>query len=303
LAQYFTSDFERQISKDAIRAAETDVQLDVMRTWFYQNYEDPAEHTPHDSSEGGYIWIWGGPYDALEELESEFSGVVPDEVINSLAQELEDICWQWAPIPSANDHDHMIEDIALITEYFQNFSNAIIDVEKLLTSEIDDSVSDCFLRLLYVNVITALETYLSDAFINTVMNIPDLMRRFVETAPEFQKEKVPFADLFKEVEGAEEKVRTHLDKVVWHNFNQVIPMYKATLDIEFPENLSTIIRAVLIRHDIVHRNGRTKEGLQIPITKADISNLINSVKEFVQCIDLELATLRSNQLTLQGYAE
>lgn len=49
MAQYFTSDFERHISKDAIRAAETDVQLDVMRTWFYQNYEDPAEHTPHDS--------------------------------------------------------------------------------------------------------------------------------------------------------------------------------------------------------------------------------------------------------------
>ena len=294
MAQYFTSDFEHPMSKDAIRAANTDMQLDVMRTWFYQNYEDPAENTPHDSSEGGYIYIWGGPYDASEVLEDEFSGVVPDEVIDSLVKELAEKCWEWAPIPSANDHDHMIEDIALITEYFQNFSNAISDIEKLLKSEIDDSVSDCFLRLLYVNVITALETYLSDAFINTVMNNPGLMRRFVETSPEFQKEKVPFADLFKEMEAAEEKVRTYLDKVVWHNFKQVIPMYKATLDIEFPENLSTIIRAVLIRHDIVHRNGKTKEGKQIPITQTDISDLVNSVKDFVQNIDLELAILRSN---------
>ena len=32
------------------------------------NFEDPANETPYESSEGGYIYIWGGPYDALEQL-------------------------------------------------------------------------------------------------------------------------------------------------------------------------------------------------------------------------------------------
>lgn len=81
--------------------------------------------------------------------------------------------------------------------------------------------------------------------------------------------------------------------VVWHNFKHIIPMYKATLDIEFPENMDKYFRAVLIRHDIVHRNGKTKEGKQIPITQTDISDLIQSVKDLVQSIDLQLAILRS----------
>lgn len=26
----------------------------AMRDWFFDNFEDPAEHTPHDSGEGSY---------------------------------------------------------------------------------------------------------------------------------------------------------------------------------------------------------------------------------------------------------
>ena len=118
------------MSSDDIRAADADTQIDIMKTWFYKNYENPAERTPHDSSEGGYIWIWGGPYDASDVLESEFSGIVADDVIDSLVKELEDECWEWAPIPDADDYDQMIEDIALITEFSQIFSGSILDIEK-----------------------------------------------------------------------------------------------------------------------------------------------------------------------------
>ena len=36
-------------------------QVELMKEWFYENYEDPANRTPYESAEGGYIWIWGGP--------------------------------------------------------------------------------------------------------------------------------------------------------------------------------------------------------------------------------------------------
>jgi len=39
LSQYFTSDFEHPMSNDDLRDAASDTQSDVMRTWFYQNYE------------------------------------------------------------------------------------------------------------------------------------------------------------------------------------------------------------------------------------------------------------------------
>jgi len=53
-------------------------QITFLYEWFDWNFEDPAEMTPHDSSEGGYIYIWGGPYDAQDELYGRFGEVVDD---------------------------------------------------------------------------------------------------------------------------------------------------------------------------------------------------------------------------------
>ena len=116
LAEYFTSDLEHPMSADDVRESDRDTQLDVMETWFRQRFEDPAERTPYESAEGGYIWIHGGPYDAREELEPEFSGIVPDELINELADDLERECWQWAPTPSPEDYDeYLVQDSSVRT--------------------------------------------------------------------------------------------------------------------------------------------------------------------------------------------
>lgn len=295
MAQYFTSDLEHPIAEDELRDADRETQLDVMETWFRHRFEDPAERTPYESAEGGYIWIWGGPYDAREELESEFSEVVPNEVIEELANKLEGECLGWAPRPSAEDYDdYLVEDIARITEFYHNFTGAILDIERLLETKVDNTVSNCFMLLLYVNVITALETYLSDAFINTVSNSPDLMRRFIETSPEFQAEKVPLSDVFKAVEEIERKARGNLIEMVWHRLDRVKPMYRAALGIEFPPDSGAIFRAILTRHDIVHRNGKTKDGKEIIITPEEITELLSVVERFVQHIDTQLAEKRSN---------
>jgi hypothetical protein len=46
--------------------------IEMMVAWFFENFENPAERTPYD--EGCYVWIWGGPCDAREELYEAFSG-------------------------------------------------------------------------------------------------------------------------------------------------------------------------------------------------------------------------------------
>ena len=57
------------VSRTAFRRMRKAQKLEMMIEWFHQNYEDPAESTPYESAEGGYIWIWGGPYDARDELQ------------------------------------------------------------------------------------------------------------------------------------------------------------------------------------------------------------------------------------------
>lgn len=77
------------------------------------------------------------------------------------------------------------------------------------------------------------------------------MRRFIETTPEFQSEKVPVAQVFKAIEEIERKARSYLVDVVWHRLDRIKSMYKATLGIDFPVDAGAILRAILVRHDIV----------------------------------------------------
>ena len=201
--------------------------------------------------------------------------------------------------------DCVINDIATITECHANFNNAIADIEKLLNTSIDSTVKNSFYRLLYANVITALETYLADAFINTVLSNPSFVRRLVETTPKFKEEKIIFSDIYKSIsnievkisEYIEIKVREYLADFIWHNLAVVGKMYKDTLSIRFPDNMGAIYKAIVIRHDIVHRNGKDKSGEEKIISQQDIMNLIAKIEELVQHIDSSLNELKSKSST------
>ena len=80
-------------------------QLEYMEAWFRTYFEDPVNETPYESREGGYQYIWGGPYDALEELDAEFSGTVPADRILELSDTLSDEGLEWAPTSSHPDRE------------------------------------------------------------------------------------------------------------------------------------------------------------------------------------------------------
>lgn len=86
---------DSEITSSELQQSDRETQLEVMRNWFFSIYEDPVENTPYESREGGYIYIWGGPYEASEELADEFGGIVPDEIIDALVSELNEISWVW----------------------------------------------------------------------------------------------------------------------------------------------------------------------------------------------------------------
>lgn len=95
---YWTADNPHGYSAEDLQHLGRDELVEVMKTWFYQNFEDPAEKTPYVSAEGGYQWIWGGPYDASEELSSEFGDHVPEDVIEEVVAAVQaDGLYEWAP--------------------------------------------------------------------------------------------------------------------------------------------------------------------------------------------------------------
>jgi len=91
------------------------------------------------------------------------------------------------------------------------------------------------------------------------------------------------------VEDIEKRARAYLVDVVWHHLGRVKPMFKATLGVSFPEEMGGLFKAVIVRHDLVHRNGKTKDGKQHDISPKMVRKLIEHAKEFVSHVDKQLA--------------
>jgi hypothetical protein len=104
--------------------------VELIKDWFFRNFEDPAQSTPYDGGEGGYQYIWGGPYEAGDVISDVFADVTSDEIINIAIEAIEREGLEWVPhegrvqppedwvernIP---DHPHTI----FMDSYFQSMS-------------------------------------------------------------------------------------------------------------------------------------------------------------------------------------
>lgn len=64
--------------------------------WFHENFEDPIDNMPRNPETGSFDWIWGGPFDAREEIEDAFIGV-DSEILDEVIEEIEFGGREWAP--------------------------------------------------------------------------------------------------------------------------------------------------------------------------------------------------------------
>jgi hypothetical protein len=83
---------------------EANPRVEALIEWFAERYEDPAERTPYISAEGGYQYIYGGPYDAGEVLADNF----PNEneaIIRAAVEAIEaNGLTEWTRTPQPEDY-------------------------------------------------------------------------------------------------------------------------------------------------------------------------------------------------------
>jgi hypothetical protein len=146
-----------------IKKLSTEQQIELMNHWFGARYENPNV-LPIDSSDGGLQWIWGGPYDAGDQLRQEFCEIAADDAIAKLSSELNEVSFEWSGKPDDNDYDddELSQLIADGDPYFA-LVTSLIEVEDTAKRKRTIQDGKILHRLLFANVITSLETYLGDA--------------------------------------------------------------------------------------------------------------------------------------------
>lgn len=113
---------QASLTDDQLRALPKEQQKAYLIAWFHSQFWDPVHETPYNGREGGYQYVYGGPYDAREQLEEKFGGMVEEETIESAVEEIEsDGQTDWAPSPKHPDQLRAAE------EYYESFKPQTLD--------------------------------------------------------------------------------------------------------------------------------------------------------------------------------
>jgi len=183
--------------------------------------------------------------------------------------------------------DEIIDDYYINTTYYDTFNNQIYNLQLMIKNLPTDPIqSDILLKMIFVNLITTMETYLSDAYITTVLNSDIYLKKYVEN---FYKDiKIDFCKIFDIFSTLKDNVKNKLSKVLYHRITtDVEPMYKKVLNINF-KNSKHIQGLVKTRHWLVHRNGKDDNDNPIVLTQQIVLSAIDDITSFIQDIDSQL---------------
>lgn len=270
-------------------------KLNEMREWFDSHYEDPANSLPYDSAEGGYIPIYGTLQYTDEILYNHFSGIYPDKLIERLISEIGDTNI-WSPVPDESWFEPY-EEYITPSEYI--LRDTLADLT-LISYQIDiaqklPTHSEEFLQMLFVRVYAIIESFLANFITSYIDENFDTLIGAENPNPELQNIKMPMIIAYKstEMKDPRKHIRDmfrkalfmHYQEKLWHKFGSAQKMYNQ-FGFLFSYEKTSLEASIEIRHDIVHRDGRTKESLDSrhKITAEMVMTLAEDVRKIITSI-------------------
>lgn len=162
--------------------------------------------------------------------------------------------------------------------------NHLKSVRTLLEAEVPADTLFSLWVMLHGHVVSAVEGYLAGVFIHKVTNSEELIKKLVETDPEFSKRTFSLKEIFEKQSSLKVTVATYLKDLIFHDLKKVKPMFKDVLGHDF-EDISWLFRDVAKRHDCVHRAGYNKEGEAIDVSKQSILELLDKVEDLAASVE------------------
>jgi hypothetical protein len=277
-----------------LKTARPDDQKAVMWRWFTERYENPGDELPWDNEEGDYVYLNGPPVSPNDEIQQHFSDVVPyavmADVIADLRSEVGD---SWSPIDYLiyDDFDWYSIDKIVVTTRDDPLRLLIVRLNQIeSTLEVDAptaDVAEILHQMAHGSIIAALEAYLADT-VKYWVNIDEgALRQFVATYPAFKSTPTKLSEVFTHFDEIKKTVNKELGTFMWHRLDMVKQMVKSTFGFDLPD-IGPLVKAVMVRHDIVHRAGRDVDGNIVQLSVSDIRALRAACENFAAAIDASL---------------
>ena len=168
------------------------------------------------------------------------------------------------------------------------FQKACKDLLQLIDDHGDrpDSILN---RMVFSQLIAAMEAYLSDKILCLSNDYEVIKRRIVENANFIKDQKIELKEVLLDTSKAENLYKVCLQKILYHDLPKVEKLYCIALDKAFfPSDKSieeALKDAVKLRHDCVHRNGANSDGEVHQFDRHTINALANNITALVEHIE------------------
>jgi hypothetical protein len=289
--QHTSSGFE--VDEEWFRAAEPEMRHEVMRVWFHSRYCDPAEGTPYNGAEGGYLYIHGGPYTAEDELYGRFGTLCEDDEIREVIDDVEsDGIDEWAPVHHEQEEEYdqrFALELEDANDPLRQLQKRLRQSQEVLTLQGTDQAVELARSLVFTSVIGALEAYLYEIASFWIESDENALRSLVEKSPHFSEQKMSLSEVFARHEGIKKHVKGYLQGVVWHRFTTVKSIFQYALSVDLPST-KEFDDPLIKRHHIVHRSGNDKDGAPVTVTIQEIADLSQKIEVFATELDKRILT-------------
>jgi hypothetical protein len=99
-------------------------------------------------------------------------------------------------------------------------------LKKLLEIQPEEySINQSLNRLIFSGVITSLETYLNEIFVQIVFYSDYTFEKFVREHEPYTKERLYIHEIFEKYNSLTDRVRSDLENITYHNITKIVSLF------------------------------------------------------------------------------
>ncbi|WP_313308868.1 HEPN domain-containing protein [Stutzerimonas nitrititolerans] len=174
------------------------------------------------------------------------------------------------------------------SQMHETFNNNINDLKDLLSIDISFQHENIYYKMVFAHAVTLLESFLADTVKSLVVSNDEYLQNAIKNVDELKNKKFGLADL-NQKEGVVGLVLKELSDILYHNIPKVVRVLTGILNCSINVDQKEVCRITSVRHDIVHRNGKTVEGDIIDLDFEAVFQAINDVEKFVLALQLKIS--------------
>lgn len=163
-------------------------------------------------------------------------------------------------------------------------ASSITKLDSILALKLTED-SDFFVKMQLSYAVTVMESCLQEMLKSLVMTSDIYIENALSNIIGLKNKTLFLSEVFTiDVrQKALNEVLKYLSSLIYHKIDKVVQVYQAILDINeiSKVDISVVSRVTALRHHIVHRDGKTKDGNEIYVGFDDLHCYVDYIKFFI----------------------